>query len=60
MRFTNYCLAIAPLATPRLPQVQVWMLKAHGTVVSRNAGSSAFPAAIVVDGVYYIQQLQTF
>jgi hypothetical protein len=76
-----------PLATPRLPQVQVWMLKADGTVVSRNAGLPAYPAAvkdsdgvplevkysypvsaaqeavavaIVVDGVYYIEQLQPF
>jgi hypothetical protein len=42
----------APLASPRLPQVQVWMLKADGKVVSRTAGSPAFPAAVKAsDGV---------
>jgi hypothetical protein len=41
-----------PLPTPKLPQVQVWMLRADGTVIPRIAGTAAFPAAVKAsDGV---------
>lgn len=45
-------LAPAPPATPKLPQVQAWLLKLDGTLAARNAGSPAFPAATrASDGV---------
>ena len=77
----------APLPAPKLPQVQVWMLKADGTVIPRIAGTPAFPvavkdsdgvplevkysypvtavheavaAALLVDGVYYIEPVRPF
>jgi hypothetical protein len=80
-------LAPAPPPTPRLPQLQAWLLRADGTLIGRNPGSGAFPpaiktndgiplevrysyppsaaqdavaVAIMVDGVYYIEQLKPF
>jgi hypothetical protein len=39
-------------ATPQLPQVQAWLLKADGTHIARSPGSPAFPAvARASDGV---------
>jgi hypothetical protein len=74
----------APLPTPKLPDVQAWLLGQDGAAISRIAGTPAFPAvikasdgvplemqysyplaaaqeavavAIMVDGVYFIEQL---
>lgn len=42
----------ATLATPKLPQVQAWLLRLDGTLISRSPGSAAFPEAVKAsDGV---------
>jgi hypothetical protein len=44
--------ATVPLPTPELPKVQAWLLRADGSVISRTAGSPAFPAVVKAsDGV---------
>lgn len=45
-------LSPAPPATPKLPQVQAWLLKLDGTLIARSPGTPAFPAALKAsDGV---------